>query len=92
MKRRVLGAICLISVCSAALAATVSRAPGAVDSFGVGLKLGRVVNTIPVGSSFGPWLVWDKSTCSYQDDVRRTRRRTSRPSARSWAARRRSAT
>ena len=66
MKRRVLGAICLISVCSAALAATVSRAPGAVDSFGVGLKLGAVVNKIPVGSSFGPWLVWDKSTCSYQ--------------------------
>jgi ribose transport system substrate-binding protein len=66
MKRRVLGAICVISVCSAALAATVSRAPGAVDSFGVGLKLGAVVNKIPVGSSFGPWLVWDKSTCSYQ--------------------------
>jgi ribose transport system substrate-binding protein len=37
-----------------------------VSAFGVGLKLGKVVNKIPVGSSQGPWLVWDSKSCSYK--------------------------
>ena len=48
-----------------ALAATVD-ARSAAPGYGVGLKLGKVVNTIPVGSSIGPWLVWNRKTCSYQ--------------------------
>lgn len=66
MKRRAIVPIVLVCTCLAALAAMSSGAPGAVGSFGVGLKLGKVVHTIPVGSSVGPWLVWNKSTCSYQ--------------------------
>jgi ribose transport system substrate-binding protein len=66
MKRRAIVPVLLVFACLAGLAAAVSRAPGAVEGFGVGLKLGKAVNTIPVGSSIGPWLVWNKSTCSYQ--------------------------
>ena len=49
---------------AAFVAATTSAS--AAGSYGVGLELGKVVHTIPVGSSIGPWLVWNKSTCSYQ--------------------------
>ena len=49
-----------------ALAFCASIAQARTDANGVGLKLGKVVNTIPVGSSIGPWLVWDKRRCSYQ--------------------------
>jgi len=36
------------------------------QSYGVGLKLGSVIQTIPVGSATGPWLVWNAKTCAYQ--------------------------
>jgi ribose transport system substrate-binding protein len=66
MRRRLIVSSLVVSACLAGVAALASRAPGAGSSFGVGLKLGKVVHTIPVGSSVGPWLVWNKSTCSYQ--------------------------
>jgi ribose transport system substrate-binding protein len=48
-----------------ALAATVD-ARSAAPGYGVGLKLGSVIQKIPVGSSVGPWLVWNPKTCAYQ--------------------------
>lgn len=57
-----LACLCLVAF----VAATTSANAADANKYGVGLKLGKVVHTIPVGSSIGPWLVWDKSTCSYQ--------------------------
>ena len=48
-----------------AFAATATGGTSA-SPFGVGLKLGKLVNKIPVGSSQGPWLVWDSKSCSYK--------------------------
>ena len=48
-----------------AFAATASGGTSA-GAFGVGLKLGKVVNKIPVGSSTGPWLVWNAKSCAYE--------------------------
>ena len=58
--------IFVVVLAVAGLAASASFARTTHGTVGVGLKLGKVVNTIPVGSSIGPWLVWNKSTCSYQ--------------------------
>jgi ribose transport system substrate-binding protein len=52
--------LCLVAFVAATTAAT------AGGGYGVGLKLGKVLHTAPVGASIGPWLVWNKSTCSYQ--------------------------
>ena len=50
-----------LAICGlTAFAATASGGTSA-GPFGVGLKLGKVVNKIPVGSSIGPWLVWAMS-------------------------------
>jgi ribose transport system substrate-binding protein len=48
-----------------AFAATATGGTSA-STFGIGLKLGKVVNKIPVGSAQGPWLVWDSKSCSYK--------------------------
>jgi len=66
MPRRAIVFVVLIALGLATVAGTAMAAPGAERAFGVGLKLGSVVHSIPVGSSIGPWLVWNKSTCSYQ--------------------------
>jgi ribose transport system substrate-binding protein len=51
-----------------ALAGFAATADGGVNagSYGLGLKLGKVVNHIAVGSSVGPWLVWNAKKCGYQ--------------------------
>src|ERR1700722_17239792 len=47
--------------------ASASSAGTAADGkFGVGLKLGAVVLSSSIGAVNGPWLVWNKSSCSYQ--------------------------
>jgi ribose transport system substrate-binding protein len=51
----------VVGLCAAAVGAGTSA-----SSFGVGLKLGKVVHTIEVGSSIGPWLVWNSKTCAYE--------------------------
>jgi ribose transport system substrate-binding protein len=56
----------LISCLTIATSAAASTTADAGGNVGVGLKLGKVVHTIPVGASIGPWLVWNRSTCSYQ--------------------------
>ena len=66
MPRRAIVSVVLIALGLAAVAGTATRASASASAFGVGLKLGPVVHSIPVGSSIGPWLVWNKSTCSYQ--------------------------
>ena len=66
MPRRAIVSVVLIALGLAAVAGTATRAAASTSAFGVGLKLGAVVHSIPVGSSIGPWLVWNKSTCSYQ--------------------------
>jgi ribose transport system substrate-binding protein len=55
-------------VTCAALAAGVgaSTAGSAPAEYGTGLRLGKVVHSIPVGASVGPWLRWNRSTCSYE--------------------------
>jgi ribose transport system substrate-binding protein len=65
MRRRfsVLILLVCLSLATYVVAATSATA---ANSYGVGLKLGKVVHSIPVGASVGPWLVWDKSTCSYR--------------------------
>ena len=52
----------------AALAAATGtvQARQADTTFGVGLKLGSVIGTIPVGSATGPWLVWNAKKCAYE--------------------------
>jgi len=55
--------ILCLTIATSAAASTTADAGG---NLGVGLKLGKTVNTIPVGASIGPWLVWNRSTCSYQ--------------------------
>jgi ribose transport system substrate-binding protein len=34
--------------------------------YGIGLKLGAVVSSAPVGIATGPYLAWNKKTCSYE--------------------------
>jgi ribose transport system substrate-binding protein len=56
-----------LSCCAiAAVATSVTSSASAAGSFGVGLRLGKVLHSIPVGSSIGPWLVWNPSKCSFQ--------------------------
>jgi ribose transport system substrate-binding protein len=69
MPRRAIVSVVLIALGLAAVAGTATKAAASASAFGVGLKLGAVVHSIPVGSSIGPWLVWNKSTCSYQTAV-----------------------
>ena len=45
-------------------AASSEAAPSA---FGVGLELGDTLGTAEVNSSEGPWLVWNKETCAYEE-------------------------
>jgi ribose transport system substrate-binding protein len=71
MRRRLFISVLTVCLCIATyvVATTTASAGGsssAAGGFGVGLKLGKVLHTIPVGASVGPWLVWNKSTCSYQ--------------------------
>ena len=55
-----------LAICGlTAFAATASGGTSA-GPFGVGLKLGKVVNKITVGSSIGPWLVWNAKSCAYE--------------------------
>jgi ribose transport system substrate-binding protein len=65
MRRRLSVSVLLACICVAAFVAATTSA-SAAGSYGVGLELGKVVHSIPVGSSIGPWLVWNKSTCSYE--------------------------
>jgi ribose transport system substrate-binding protein len=65
MRRRGI-VIALACVGTAALAGAAAAATRSSSAYGLGLRLGKVVQTIPVGSSIGPWLVWDKSSCSYK--------------------------
>jgi ribose transport system substrate-binding protein len=53
--------ICTLTVFAATASGSTTAGPN-----GVGLKLGKVVHKIPVGSSIGPWLVWNAKSCSYQ--------------------------
>jgi ribose transport system substrate-binding protein len=39
----------------------------AASAFGVGLELGDTLGTAEVNSSEGPWLVWNKETCAYEE-------------------------
>jgi ribose transport system substrate-binding protein len=39
----------------------------AASTFGVGLELGDTIGTAEVSSSEGPWLVWNKETCAYEE-------------------------
>jgi ribose transport system substrate-binding protein len=66
MRQRWIVSGLVASACFAVVTVLAAQASGAGSSFGVGLKLGKVVHSIPVGASVGPWLVWNKSTCSYQ--------------------------
>jgi len=63
--RRVLRALpAVAALTSLAFCASVASADN--SSAGVGLELGKVVNTIPVGSATGPWLVWNSERCKYE--------------------------
>ena len=55
-----------LAICG--LSAFAATASGGTEAgpYGVGLKLGKVVNKISVGSSIGPWLVWNSKICAYQ--------------------------
>ena len=59
-------AISLVLAITATAFCAASVADARSGANGVGLKLGKVVNTIGVGSSIGPWLVWNRDSCSYQ--------------------------
>ena len=50
----------------AALAGAAAAATRSSSAYGLCLRLGKVVQSIPVGSSIGPWLVWDKPSCWYK--------------------------
>ena len=51
----------VLAAAAVAVAAVLAGGSGAAKSpYGVGLKLGAVVHSIPVGSAQGPWLVADK--------------------------------
>jgi ribose transport system substrate-binding protein len=65
-RRRSILVVLAASACLGIAASVASSAGAGQTAFGVGLKLGQVVGTIPVGSSIGPWLVWNKSKCAYQ--------------------------
>jgi ribose transport system substrate-binding protein len=54
-------AACALVSLAAAVSGGTSAAP-----YGVGLKLGKVVNHIDVGSSIGPWLLWNSKKCAYE--------------------------
>ena len=66
MRRRLTISVLFGCLCVTMYVAASTSATAAEGRFGVGLKLGKVVHTIPVGAAVGPWLVWDKSTCSYR--------------------------
>jgi ribose transport system substrate-binding protein len=55
-------------IASAVVGAAVGPAGGsaAKSPDGVGLKLGKAVHSIPVGSAVGPWLVWNSKSCDYE--------------------------
>jgi len=55
-----------LAICGTAAFAATATGGTSAGQFGVGLKLGKVVNKISVGSSIGPWLVWDSKSCSYK--------------------------
>jgi ribose transport system substrate-binding protein len=64
---RVLRAIPVVAGLAAlAFCASVADAGSGNSTTGIGLKLGKVVNTIPVGSATGPWLVWNGKSCKYE--------------------------
>jgi ribose transport system substrate-binding protein len=39
----------------------------AAGEYGVGLELGDTISEAEVGSSTGPWLVWNPATCAYEE-------------------------
>jgi ribose transport system substrate-binding protein len=59
-----------VAAAAAVAAATAGGAGAGASATGVGLKLGRVVNTAPVGSVTGPWLVWNADRCRYETAAR----------------------
>src|SRR5256885_17236130 len=55
-----------LAICGLTAFAATATGGASSSAFGVGLKLGKVVNKIPVGSSTGPWLVWNSKSCAYE--------------------------
>jgi ribose transport system substrate-binding protein len=60
-------AVITLGMLVAGLAGAVGSSKASGPTFGVGLKLGATIMTTPVDpASSGPYLVWNKATCSYQ--------------------------
>jgi ribose transport system substrate-binding protein len=55
-----------LTICGLTAFAATAMGGTSAGPYGVGLELGKVVNKIPVGTSIGPWLVWNSKTCSYE--------------------------
>jgi ribose transport system substrate-binding protein len=66
MARHRLVVVTATAVAVLAAATGTVQARQADTTFGVGLKLGSVIGTIPVGSATGPWLVWNAQKCAYE--------------------------
>ena len=66
MRRVALKLVLAVSACALAWFAATASGGTSAGPYGVGLKLGKVVNRIEVGSSIGPWLVWNSKKCAYQ--------------------------
>ena len=66
MQRRLVLLLSILASLLLAAVVGVSAGPASVQEFGVGLKLGQVVQSVPAGATVGPWYIWNPSTCSYQ--------------------------
>jgi hypothetical protein len=58
--------LAVLAICGLTAFGATAMGGTSAGPYGVGLELGKVVNRIPVGSSIGPWLVWNSKTCSYE--------------------------
>ena len=77
MSLRIRTVVVLVACAGLAVGAASCGSSGSSDSsqassaaagaqFGVGLKLSGVVGEADVGSSTGPWLVWNAKSCAYE--------------------------
>jgi ribose transport system substrate-binding protein len=66
MRPAAMKALAAVGICALTAFAATATGGTSASPYGVGLKLGKVVNKIPVGSSIGPWLVWNGKSCAYQ--------------------------
>ena len=66
MRPTALKLLAVMSACALAWAAATASGGTSAGSYGVGLKLGKVLNRIGVGSSIGPWLAWNSKKCAYE--------------------------